>query len=417
MKTEDTKKYPPMILNVFEYRGSKIKEIYNRKTKRREFKTRFQMNGREFRLVDDNRKTLEEMIEEIRAQTRREKHGLPTPVFFPTVEDIFNKNLARLKIAGGKNCAFFERVSKKILRVFPDGLRLNELRRAHFQTYIDARLAEKNMQTGGIIQPATVNKEISSAAAALRRAPLDYPELDDFQLFQVPKAKTKKSRRERLIQKSEIDALINYLARPQEENEKPYNYFHRVRLAHIFEFGLLTGLRRKEIATLKFSDYDADENSLRVTRWKTSSVDYFSPLPKRAVEIINSRRDLQKDVPFIFTPRGKAIESNYRTLKEAAAALKIDYGRTGSGFTLHDARHNFTTKMLRVADIETVRSFTSHRGDDILTYAHATDESRRRAIRKFEGADVDEELKQVFEAVRDGKTDLLDFIKTVKAIF
>ena len=40
------------------------------------------------------------------------------------------------------------------------------------------------------------------------------------------------------------------------------HYFHRVRLAHQIEFGYWTGLRRKEIARLKFAQYDEEQQAI-----------------------------------------------------------------------------------------------------------------------------------------------------------
>ena len=75
---------------------------------------------------------------------------------------------------------------------------------------------------------------------------------------------------------------------------------------------------------------------------------------ERAIEIVEARRNVQGISDFIFTPDGKPIESNYRTLKEICEDLEIPYGRyKDGGFVAHDLRHNFGTEILRESDIET----------------------------------------------------------------
>ena len=158
---------------------------------------------------------------------------------------------------------------------------------------------------------------------------------------------------------------------------------------------------------------------LNVKRWKTDTVTKFFPLGKRAIEIINDRRKLQKDSDNIFTPDGKPIESNYRTLKNVCEDLKILYGRfTAGGFVSHDLRHNFGTEIMRESDIETARVLLAHANiSQTGTYLHTSNERLRDAIRKRDKIDYDSELEKIFEAVKNGELKQYEFNEQIKKLF
>jgi integrase len=195
------------------------------------------------------------------------------------------------------------------------------------------------------------------------------------ELPELPKGFKKKTKRERLVTDKELAAVISELMKPPTGKQTHAHHFHRVRLAHQLEFGYWTGLRRLEIARLKFSQYDDEQQAiLNLRRWKTDTITKFFPLGKRAIEIINERRELQADSEYIFTPDGQPIESNYRTLKNVCKDLDIPYGRfTDGGFVSHDLRHNFATGILHESDIETARELLGHSNiAQTGTYVHTS---------------------------------------------
>ena len=146
---------------------------------------------------------------------------------------------------------------------------------------------------------------------------------------------------------------------------------------------------------------------MNVIRWKTDTVTKFFPLGKRAIGIINLRRELQKGCDFIFTPDGEPIHSNYRTLKSICEDLKIAYGRyKDDGFIPHDLRHVFATSISQVTDIETAKSLTGHTGTEIFTYLHTNQQRQREAVRKRDRIDYNAALEKVFEAFKKGKLEL-----------
>lgn len=410
----EKKKVAAEVLNVHKYRGFKINEVLNKKTLRKEFKVRFQINNKEIYLTDERRRHLEETIDETLAQERRAKYNLPTVKYFPTVAELFAAHLAKLNKQGDrKRISIFERVSKRLLDLLPAEIKTNELKKTHFQKYIDSRLEEINAQSGAPILPETVNKELSAAAQAFKNGARYFAELENQPLPDIPKAETEKGgrRRERLVDKtSELAVLLEYLRRP---HRHPDVTGARRRLADDLEIRYETGLRRIEVVRLQKNQYRADEQALRdVRRFKTGTVTKFFPLTRRAAEIIESRLDSESK--YIFSDSGRPSEGAYKTLKRVCEKLNIPYGNfTDGGFVPHDLRHNFASEIIRVTDIETAKSLTGHTGEHILTYLH-TDEGRmRQAMRRREGTDFTEELTALYNETKNGNIELRSFLERV----
>jgi integrase len=392
----------------------KIEKFHNRKERKEQFRTRFQLNNKEFRPVADSRKKLLEMIDEIRAQEHRVKYDLPVAKHFRTVQELFDEHLRRLRLEGDrKKISIFVRVSEKLAKLLPGDITINQIKKGHFQKYIDKRLTEKNPQSEEFILPDTVNKELSAISVAFKNAALCFPELEDLQLAQIPKAKTVKHRRERMVEKeNELAVLLKYLRRP---HWNPKVFARRLDLADDLEIRYETGFRRKEVAHLKKSQYFRDEAALRdVIRWKTETVTKFFPLTERAVRIIESRLALNGGSEFIFSKTGEPTESSYRTLKRVCEKLELNYGtHKKGGWVPHDLRHNFATEIVRVTDIETSKSLTGHTGTHILTYLHTDEKRQREAMNKREGKEIKVVLTELYKETKNGNIELPVFLERV----
>ena len=391
----------------------KVEKFYNKKERKEQYRSRFQLGGKEFTPKADTRKKLLEMIDEIRAQEHRAKYDLPVPKSSPTLKALFGKYAKTVTVKKEKTT--LERATTRLLALIEqetgrDGLRVIELKRAHLQLFIDSRLKD--------VKPSSVNREMTSITAALHKADRMYSELEDWICPKIPRAKAKRQRRERLITPDESGKLISYLTRPPQPKERPHHYFYRIRLAHTIEFFLHTGLRRKENASLKKSQYDPARRALLdVKRWKTGTITKFFPLTTRAAEIIEERMLLQPESEYIFTGNGKPIESHYRKLKAVCAHLEINYGKDiENGFVLHDSRHNFATRIVKLTDIETARELTGHAGEEILTYLHTSEDDLIRAMQAFEGADIRQAMMEIFDEVKGDKIDFEKFLERVKNI-
>ncbi len=399
---------------------------FDKKLKRDRWRARFDLNNKTFRPVADTERELRLIIADIFKQEDREQSNkknnteLEIISYIPTLAEVFEKILPMIPKEHQRTLA--ERVFETLLFLLPSLIKVNQLTTRHFQLYIDYRGGQLGKQSKQPIRKQTIYKELYSVKSALKKSRLYYDSLEKWQvpeLPELPKGFKKKSKRERLVSDKELSAIIAALMKEPEGRQTHAHHFHHVRLAHTLEFAYWSGLRRKEISRLKFSQYDETERALlNVRRWKTDTVTKFVPLGWRAIEIIEVRRTLQKDSDYIFTPDGEPVESNYRTLKKVCKDLKIPYGRYAEdGFVIHDLRHNFGTEILRESDIETARELLGH--SDISqtgTYIHTSHDRLREAIRKRDKIDYDAELKRVFAAVKIDELNEQDFIVKLKQI-
>lgn len=301
-----------------------------------------------------------------------------------------------------------DRVYKTLLALLPDDILVTELKTADLQKFVEERLKH--------VGAKTVNHELSVITPALKSAYLYFAELEDWQLPRIPHQSGANRRRERIVTDSEQKKLLDYLRRTRESDELEKNYFHRHRLADWIEFKVWTGFRRKEIAALKKTAYDAKEQALlNVWRYKTKKPTAFFPLSRRAVEIIEHRIKLQPESEFIFTPDGKPIESNYRTLKEVCKELKIPYGqRVTGGFVLHDLKRNFATNLQQVTDIATLKELTSNSSDTLNVYLNTSHKQMKDAMRSMENLNSPEELKKIFYAIQNKEMDFEEFVRRMR---
>jgi integrase len=400
---------------------------YNKRTKRDEWRARFELNKKIFRPAENTKDELLDVIAEIRRQEKaaqnNKKFNLNLEVisYIPTLAELFDKVLLTIQKHHQKTLS--ERVFETFVSLLPASVKVSELTQIHFQTYLDHRTGQLGKQSKQPIKRQTIYKELYAITSALKKARLYYESLENWkppELPELPKGFKKKNKRERLVSEKELAAVIAELMKEPKGKQTYAHHFHRVRLAHILEFGYWTGLRRKEIARLKFAQYDSEQQALlNVIRWKTDTVTKFFPLGKRAIEIINARRELQNDSDYIFTPDGQPIESNYRTLKNVCEDLNIPYGRfTDGGFVTHDLRHNFGTEILRESDIETARELLGH--TDISqtgTYVHTSTERLREAVRKRDKIDYNSELEKIFKEVKKGTLSQQEFTEKITKLF
>ncbi len=404
-----------------------IRKIYNKQKKRDFWHARFRFNKKEFTPTAATKSDLLDLIAEIRNQEKIEKDNKKynlqkeVPSYIPTVSELLNEVLPTIQKHHQQTLA--KRVFEIFIGLLSPLTKVDELKKTHFQIYINHRNGQVGKQTKQPIKLTTIYKELYAISSALEQAPIYYDALENWkkpELPELPKGFKKKSRRERLVSEKELKTLISKLMEKPTGKQTFAHHYHRVRLAHQIEFGYWTGLRRKEIARLKFSQYDDEQQAfLNIKRWKTDTITKFFPLAKRAVEIINERRKLQKGCEYVFTPDGEPIESNYRTLKEVCKDLKIPYGRyADGGFVAHDLRHNFGTAILQESDIETARELLGHSNiAQTSTYVHTSTERMREAVRKRDKIDYNVELKKVFGDVKNGDLDLTTFTAKIKELF
>lgn len=405
----------------------KIWQHYNKRTKRNEWRARFELNNKTYRVAEDTKDDLLDTIAEIRRQEKTErdnkKFNLNREVvnYEPTVSELLLDEVLP-KITNPKQKQTARHAFEDFLSVLPAGLKVRELTTYHFQNYIHFRKNQISEQTGEVLKPQTVNKGAYTISAALRKAPEYFEELENWTRPRIPYLPEEDSARELNLDIEDFHLLLQTLRKPREGKQTIYTEIHRRRLADDLEFRYETGLRRKEVARLQRKQYIASEGILKnVRRWKTKTTTKIFPLTERAIEIIESRLALETDSPYIFTSNGNPVESDYRTLKNVCAELGVAYGRFDEGgFVPHDLRHQAGTEIVRVADIETAREYLGHSNVKQTTaYLHTNAERLKEAVKRRDEvkrakADTEKELKNIFQKVKNGEITEEMFIEKMR---
>lgn len=407
----------------------KIWKQYNKRSKQYEWRARFRLNNKQFRPKEETKDKLLNLIAEIRRQEKAENDNkkfnldLPLTVYIPTLREFFDEILPT--VTNPKQQVFAKRVFDDFVELLPEDLKVDELTTFHFQQYINFRQSHLSKQNSEPLKPQTINKELFMISGGLKKAPQFFEQLKDWTRPRIPFLKEENSARELNLKIEDFYRLLETLRKKREGKQTVFAERHRRRLADELEFRLETGLRRKEVVRLQFKQYVESEGILKnVRRWKTKTTTKIFPLTKRAIELVETRKEIQKDCPFIFTEDGEPIQSDYRTLKKVCAKLDIPYGRyTEDGFIPHDLRHQAGTEMVRVADIKTAQIYLGH--SDIAqtsVYLHTDaqrlkDAVRRRDEAKQVKADIKKELKNAYETIRNGEISEEKFIENMRKIF
>jgi len=170
----------------------------------------------------------------------------------------------------------------------------------------------------------------------------------------------------------------------------------------MFVFAFYTGLRLGELQALSWSDINNDstitvskslavvndydnsdkKNKLIINTPKTSNSKRIVPLSRKALEIIEERKNQNDGVsPFVFcssngTPLSK--RSVYRAFKAILNKAGID-----SPVTIHSLRHSFAARLLeKGADIKTTSELLGHKSIQITLdiYSHVSENLKTKTI-------------------------------------
>jgi integrase len=406
-----------------------IKQVWNKQRKCYEWRARFQLRGVEYTPKADTKDELNRLIRAIHSQEEtvklNQRHNLNIPVvqYFPTLRELFDDILPT--ITHPKQNQIAERVFNDFIALLPPELKVTELTTFHFQLYINDRRKHVGKQTKKPLKPQTINKELFAISGALKKAPQFYESLQNWARPPIPFLKEEDSTRELNLEIEQFHRLLAKLREERTGRQTIYTETHRRRLADELEFRYETGLRRKEVARLQFKQYNEKEGILKnVRRWKTNTVTKIFPLTKRAIELIEERKNSQGGSPYIFTTDGEPVESDYRTLKVVCKKLDIPYGRFAQdGFVPHDLRHAAGTETVLVSDIETAREYLGHSNvKQTIDYLHTNAERLKEAVRrrdemKGRKADTEKQLKEIYKKVKNGKMPEEKFIENISKLF
>jgi integrase len=363
----------------------------------------------------------ESVIAKLKLLEKEKKFDLPHDNKGATLKYLFEKRLASL--TSPKQKELEKRVLQYFSALIPGDLKITEITTSHLQEFVKVRRTEKTIR-GTLVKMQTVDRELTVIAAVLHSAAEFFHELENWVCPKIPRPKTPKRGRERVVTDAEKNLILNKLLADRSKDESFFAWKARLRVGQIFQVAFQTGMRHGEIMQLRWSEYNEKAKSLRVVRSKTDSISYLSPLPESVMNIFSSRR-AESENDFIFTKSGKTPPNFYRILKDACKAVGVQYGRyTTGGIILHDARHTFTTKLQQAGiDLATIQSFTGHSDKElVMRYSHARPESRKRAMQAIEAIEtnspscLENELKEIYNSVQSGKLQYSEFVIKIEVI-
>ena len=207
------------------------------------------------------------------------------------------------------------------------------------------------------VSPRSVNIELSCLRAIFNKA-IAWGKAKENPMKKV-KFLRENNKRLRYLEKEEIERLLS--------NCTPI-------LKAIITLALNTGMRKNEIAFLKWRDIDINNGYICLLEQKNSEKSYV-PLNEPARKILLSVKK-HPDSPYVFTSKD-AEPFNFR--KSFETALK----KSGIvEFRFHDLRHTFASHLaMSGVDLNTIRELMRHKSL-VMTqrYAHLSKDHKARAV-------------------------------------
>jgi integrase len=272
------------------------------------------------------------------------------------------------------------------------GKRLDQITAFEVERWRSARLKAGTSK-------ATANRDLNTLKAGLRLA-VRWKLLGTYPLGDVKNAKVDTAGRVRFLAPDEETRLRNVLNARDEarraERERA-NAWRRQRgyaewpalgdytdhLTPIVLLALNTGLRRGELFNLRWLDVDLARALLTVEGdGAKSGQSRHVPLNTEAVKVLRTWRGAETqaaDAHVFPGPEGERLED----IK--GAWLPLVKAATVTGFTFHDLRHTFASKLVMAGvDLNTVRELLGHADLKMtLRYAHLAPEHKAAAVAKL----------------------------------
>ena len=207
--------------------------------------------------------------------------------------------------------------------------------------------------------------------------------------------------KERLIQRNPSDDCIVPKPRKLDMKILPPECIHayleaaRAReLLPMFYLELASGLRKGELAALRWEDVDIQsrtisvsrqyvrnpDGSLELTRPKTENSVRLVSIPQAAVELLLQEHEKHPDSPYLFPSPLTGEMYHPDSVVNLHKKILKDAGLEHIRF--HDLRHTFaTTALQNGVDVKTVSSMLGHydAGFTLRTYTHATQQKQDEA--------------------------------------
>ena len=215
------------------------------------------------------------------------------------------------------------------------------------------------------IKPSTFDRYWCMVRQAAHFAEHEWKWKVDASLFRMIKVKVPKPTKVKRVSDDVVQQLI---ATANEYSRVPW-------LVPVIEFAVATGLRRKEIADLKWGDVDFDSREINVVETKTG---YPRTIPLTS----DIEKILLKVFPETLNPRDSVFNASVDGIRNAFRRVR---DRAGLRTTFHSLRHEAVSSLFEMGltPIEVARISGHRTMEMVMRYSHA-DTQRLRA--KMEGA-------------------------------
>jgi len=169
------------------------------------------------------------------------------------------------------------------------------------------------------------------------------------------------------------------------------------RTSRAAEFMLVSGVRRKELVTLRWDDIhwnavgNARRGFIHIRGTKSKNSNRKLSLTQRAYDILLRQRDTSK-CEFVFVAESNATQPSSPSGLDHAHARIRRHLKLPTEFVLHSLRHTFATRLGEAgADAFTIMRIMGHSSVTVSQrYVHPTADSVERAFEYFEAAAMTE---------------------------
>ncbi len=290
--------------------------------------------------------------------------------------DLYEANFSHQSIwKGGK-----KRYVEKFLEVFGDETKLDKIRYVDLETYRN-KLRQSITVRGRLPSDASVNREMSALHHLFDKA----VEWELIGVSPFDRGKTfflkENNKRLRFLSKEEIDRLLA---------ECPTH------LKRVVQCALLSGMRRGEILSLKWSQIRNGFIYLQETKTNESRE---IPINDDLIQMFKEiRREQQFKSEFVFTYvagsdkvlHGKRSDCDKepKRLVQVRTAFKSAVRRAGiEDFRFHDLRHTFASHLImNGASLKSVQELLGHKTMDMtMRYSHLSQEHKQNSINLLSG--------------------------------
>jgi len=285
----------------------------------------------------------------------------PKKIKSPTLGEIVEKFLTWYKSV--REPASYRRhkaSSKHIIKFFGSNTPLEEINNGKVEEY---KLWRKEQG----VSPVTINKELRFLATMINRA-VEFEWIPRHKLY-----------RKAILIKGAENKRLRYLSR--DEEERLMKAIRCPLLREIVTFALNTGLRKKEILSLKWSNVNFEARCIILEPSETKNKKrHVLPLNSKAWQVIKRRfRQRVEGCPYVFHRNGRKINSIRTAFENALKRAGIE------NFRFHDLRHTFASRLVQKGvDLYVVKELLNH--SDIITtqrYAHLRLDNLKRAVEKL----------------------------------